>query len=109
VPTVGLLRNVHPILTAYVADYPEQCLFACCMETSAKSVPRTEEESTRHPKRDAEETLDRIHRFSKERKDPAFKSEFEKTLGLRPLGDIPISSRRSTRLLPQLRKGAFKD
>ncbi|KAJ6454809.1 hypothetical protein C8R45DRAFT_1188877 [Mycena sanguinolenta] len=115
----GLIRKTHPILAAYVADYPEQCLVACCMENRCPECEVLPTERGCHrlfPKRDMEKTLNYIKRYPEERKNAQFKCEFEKTLGLRPvepfwagLPHTDIFEAFTPDILHQLHKGVFKD
>ncbi|KIY60654.1 hypothetical protein CYLTODRAFT_460570 [Cylindrobasidium torrendii FP15055 ss-10] len=56
----GVIRIVHPVLAAYVADYPEQCLVTC---SKSKSCPKCEagpselDEPTDFPLRTQQKTL----------------------------------------------------
>jgi hypothetical protein len=115
----GFIRKVHPIFAAYVADYPEQCLIACCMENrcpECKVLPTERGDHCPHTKRDVDETLDYINRYQEECKNPQSKHEFEKKLGLRPVpafwAGLPhtnIFKAFTPDILHQLHKGAFKD
>ncbi|KAA1480068.1 hypothetical protein DENSPDRAFT_789890, partial [Dentipellis sp. KUC8613] len=54
----GKIRKVHPILAAYVADYPEQCLVACAKNGGCpKCLPEHLEDPDPGRKRTHEETL----------------------------------------------------
>jgi hypothetical protein len=56
----GGVRRVFPIVGAYMADYPEQCLVCCTKSTRCPicTVPAKDMgEGKRHPYRDKEETL----------------------------------------------------
>ncbi|KAI5985083.1 hypothetical protein EDD15DRAFT_2374582 [Pisolithus albus] len=110
--------TIHWILAAYVADYPEQCLVACCMENRCplcKVEPNSRERNLRGQKRDMEESLNLLIRHEDE-PTTALKQDM-KTIGLRPVYppfwvDLPhsdIFQAFTPDLLHQLHKGIFKE
>ena len=112
----GEVRLVFPILSAYLADHPEQCLVACCKENRCPKclVPRLERGNpTFRPQlRDVEETLGILQAASLKMDD---KDQFG-TQGLRPVDpfwkNLPhcdIFSTFTPDLLHQLHKGVFGD
>ena len=110
----GLIRRVYPILAAYVADHPEQCLITCCRENRCPRclVPRDERgEQTPYPLRNQLVSLDILSRTANEDV-PDLESQ-----GLRPApnpfwAELPhtnIFATISPDILHQLHKGVFKD
>ncbi|KAG2113451.1 uncharacterized protein F5147DRAFT_744159 [Suillus discolor] len=95
----GAIRRVWPILAAYIADYPEQCLVACCMENRCPLC----------------KTIAMLAQ-NENAPSPELTKEF-KNLGLRPIfppfwATLPhtdIFQAFTPDLLHQLHKGVFKD
>ena len=109
------VRQIWPILAAYVADYPEQCLVACCMENRCPICTVDPKERGNHAlqaHRTVQETLFFLRRMQYGHDDTAFK-----TLGLRAVyqpfwANLPHSNifqAFTPDLLHQLHKGVFKD
>lgn len=115
----GLVRWIWPIFAAYVADYPEQCLIACCMENRCpicKVHPDFRGSHTPYPPREKQETAELLAKHEMGCRDTEFKDAFT-SLGLRPIfppfwADLPYSDvfqSFTPDLLHQLHKGVFKD
>lgn len=109
------LRRIFPILVAYVADYPEQCLVACCMENRCPScIVGCDEhcENFKSPLRCQVSTLGTLLQHKNGEQPYLFDDE-----GLRPVyypfwADLPnsdIFASITPNILHQLHKGIFKD
>ncbi|PPQ71533.1 hypothetical protein CVT26_010393 [Gymnopilus dilepis] len=111
----GFIRLMYLILAAYIADYPEQCLVACCKENSCPrcTVPPDKRGDHRVYSviRDPDETIELIN----EKLAGNVHEEFKKQ-NLRPTRpfweDLPrcnIFECMTPDLLHQLHKGVFHD
>ncbi|KAI0085458.1 hypothetical protein BDY19DRAFT_896743 [Irpex rosettiformis] len=111
----GQVRKVWPILAAYVADYPEQCLVACCMENRCpicKVEPDLRGAHQSASLRTEAETLQLLRQAQTDNLEAPLKA-----FGIRPIWspfwkDLPhteIFRGFTPDLLHQLLKGVFKD
>jgi hypothetical protein len=110
----GKRRRIHPILAAYIADYPEQCLVGCCQQNRCPKclVPTNDlGNPIASSLRDPEDTLKTLHLAANGYAPEAFAKN-----GLRPVEpfwkDLPfcdIFASFTPDILHQLHKGVFKD
>ena len=108
---------IFPILTAYLADYPEQCLIACCMENRCPlcKIDPNAAVNICGPKCDMPELLDLL--ACHESQSSTVLRQEMKIIGLCPVyppfwKDLPhtdIFQAFTPDLLHQLHKGVFKE
>lgn len=110
----GFERRVYPILAAYVGDYPEQCLVACCNKGRCPrcTVPHRSMDAYRaFELRDPKKTLEAINDLLEGY--PSRRATREGIKGVKPFWDVlphsNIFSSITPDLLHQIHRGVFKD
>ncbi|KAF8879805.1 hypothetical protein BD779DRAFT_1550612 [Infundibulicybe gibba] len=111
----GLTRLIFPILAAYVADYPEQCLISCCMENRCPRCtvdPNDRGDPTPSPNRDMPSTLETLDAHERGYEPETFTKDGIRAIYKPFWRDLPhcdIFGCFTPDLLHQLHKGFFKD
>ncbi|KDQ54674.1 hypothetical protein JAAARDRAFT_135540 [Jaapia argillacea MUCL 33604] len=111
----GWVRRIYPILAAYVADYPEQCLVACCNENRCPRCvckPNEKGNAVCSTLRDEAATLQALSDHKNHIDNERFEAEGIRAVHKPFWADLPhcdIFSCFTPDLLHQLHKGLFKD
>lgn len=111
----GFLRKVFPILAAYIADYPEQCLVGCIKENSCPMcdvLPGDRGDHTKKGKlRDQEDVLNLLDSVGGGRRLREFRAKNLRAVDpfWRDFPHCNIYEAFTPDLLHQLHKGVFKD
>lgn len=111
----GHIRRVFPILAAYVADHPEQCLITCCKENRCPRCTVDAKERGNPVESilcDPDRTLTAFNRKRNGKKSKVFEAEGMRAVYepfWKHLPHCDIFTCITLDILHQLHKGAFKD